>query len=143
MRGANKVFDCFSSFLTFQHIFLSLSLSLVPTLVFDPIRKEKGALSVSLSITRFPPLAAEREAEAIERHMGPCGEALMTMWDAIPCYGVWTTLTWSCTDGECTHVACTESLEEHKEGLRCSHAPSPSSHRPKPNTGRKSELGPK
>lgn len=63
----------------------SNSLSLVPTLSFDPKRKERGlCLDVSFSLQ-----AAEREDEDITGHMGPCGGALTTEWDAIPCYGAW------------------------------------------------------
>ena len=51
------------------------SLSLVPTLSFDPAGKEKGLLSLAVS---FLLQAAEREAEDIPGHMGPRGGALMT-----------------------------------------------------------------
>lgn len=86
MRLANKAIICFLSlsFFSVQHMFpLSRFLSLVPTL-FDPKRKEWGLLSLAIS---FSLQAAEREAEDIPGHMGSCGGALMTEWDAIPCYG--------------------------------------------------------
>lgn len=60
----------------------SPSLSLVPTLSFDP-KERKGSLSLALS---FSLQAAEREAEDIPGHMGFCGGALMTEWDAIHSY---------------------------------------------------------
>lgn len=46
---------------------------------FWPQKERKGSLWLAVS---FKLQAAEREAEDITGHMGPCGEALMTEWDA-------------------------------------------------------------
>lgn len=87
MRPANKaVWLCFLFFffLTVQHVsLLSLFVSCSHTF-FWPQKERKGSLSLALS---FSIQAAEREAEDILGHMGLCGGALMTEWDAIPSYG--------------------------------------------------------
>lgn len=54
-------------------------------LSFWPQKERKGSLSRAVS---FSFRAAEKEAEDLTRHAGPCGGALMAEWDAIPCYGV-------------------------------------------------------
>lgn len=66
-------------------MFPSLTLCLLfPHFLLTP----KGNKGVSVSSRFvFSLQAAEREAEDITGHMGPCGGALMTKWDAIPCYG--------------------------------------------------------
>lgn len=105
VRRANKAFECFSVF-TSKHVSPSLFCSHT---CFWPHKERKEALSICPSVRHSFVFFSEQLSWRIQRHMGPCGGALMTVWDAIPCYGASTTLTWSCTDGECTHVACTES----------------------------------
>lgn len=79
-----------TDFLSLFSMFLfSSSLSFVPTLSFDPKKKErkkerKGSLFLFFS---FSPQAAEKESEDITDQMSPCGGALMKKLDEIPCYG--------------------------------------------------------
>lgn len=87
VRPANKAFICvfflFSSSPCSARFPLSFFVSCSHT-YFWPLKERKGSLSRSVS---FLLQAAEREAEDIIGHVGPCGGALMTGWDAIPCYG--------------------------------------------------------
>lgn len=103
-------------FLPIQHVSpLSLFVSCSHTF-FWPQKEIKGSLSQAVW---FSLQAAEREAEDITGYMGPCGGALMTELDAIPCYVntfdyVDYTHMHRYADGkhkqECTHVAWTESF---------------------------------
>lgn len=86
VRPANTaaicIFVLFSFFFSlFQHV--SPLCLLFPHFLW-PQKEIKGSLSLAFS---FLLQAAEREAEDITGHMDPCGGALMTKWDAIPCYG--------------------------------------------------------
>lgn len=88
VRQANKASICVFFPFYFPHCsahvcFLQLFVSCSHTF-FWPQKERKGSLSLDVS---FSLQAAEREAEDITGHMGPCGGALMTKWDATPCYG--------------------------------------------------------
>lgn len=105
VRAANKEFICIYFLFLIYSLFctdsLSRSLSLVPTLSVWPHKERKGSLFVRVPVSLR---AAEREAEDIAGHTGPCGGAVTVKWDAIPCNGAAGQHSRDSTDNTHTHT---------------------------------------
>lgn len=92
--------------------FLSVCV-LFPHFLLTPKGKEKGSLSHK--IFGFSLQAAEREAEHITGHMGPCGGALMTGWEG-------KSLLWSLGVNSCDNMIYSQNNADGKHKQGCTHA---------------------